>query len=70
MCEKISKTRTCPSQDKNIPTCQKSARGLLVSSINSVHINIYSRFRLIESLLDHGRLTRLSGEANYPKMLF
>ena len=41
ICEKISKTRTCPSQAKNISTCQKSALGVPVSSINSVHINIY-----------------------------
>ena len=27
MCEKNSKTRTCPSQAKNIPTCQKSPLG-------------------------------------------
>ena len=27
MCEKFSKTRTYPSQAKNIPTCQKSALG-------------------------------------------
>ena len=42
MCEKFSTTRTCPSQAKNIPTCQKSAL-LPVSSINSEHINIYTR---------------------------
>ena len=28
MCEFFSKTRTCPSQAKNIPICQKSALGV------------------------------------------
>ena len=27
MCENFSKTRTCPSHAKNIPTCQNSALG-------------------------------------------
>ena len=57
MCEFFSKTQTCPSWAKNIPTpkCpympkipkypympKINPRGLPVSSINSEHINIYT----------------------------
>ena len=55
MCESFSQTRFCPSQAKNIPACQKYSRmpkinpgELPVSSINSVHINIYICTQLIE----------------------
>ena len=40
MCEKYSKTRTCPSQAKNIPTCQKSALG--VSQFLQTILDIYT----------------------------
>ena len=44
MCEKNSKTRTCPSQAKKYPHMPKiSPGGLPVSSINSEHINIYTQ---------------------------
>ena len=49
MCEFISKTRTFPSQAKNIPTCHKLfLGGLPVSSTNSLHIKIYTYFNSID----------------------
>ena len=43
MRENSSKTRTCPSQAKKYPQLPKISSGCLpVSSINSVHINIYT----------------------------
>ena len=43
MCEKFSKTRTCPSQAKNIATCQKSALGVFqfLQSILNIQTYIY-----------------------------
>ena len=45
MCEKNSKTRTCPSQAKNVPTCQKSAVGVFqfLQSILNIQTYIYIR---------------------------
>ena len=66
MCENFSKTRTCPSQAKNIPTWQKSALGVfqfLQSILNYKH-TVNSRYN------EHGyiEIPVITKSVKFPKL--